>query len=78
MMASPSVGDLDYVLDHEIETIVTAVDELGEVEIVRLERSIGAKAWGPGRFRQALRAAVQEGRVVRVNRRMVAPAATPD
>jgi MFS family permease len=64
MSASMPTGEQEDVLDREIETIVAAVNELGPVDAVRLQRSIGARAWGPGRFRRALREAIGEGRVV--------------
>jgi hypothetical protein len=38
-----------------------------------LVRRVGGRYWGPGRFRSALRAAVYEGRVQRVNRDQYAP-----
>ncbi len=73
MSASMPTGTHDDVLDREIETIVAAVTELGPVDIARLRRTTGSGAWGPGRFRSALRAAVDEGRVVRLPGRRVGP-----
>ena len=52
-------------LDREIEAIVRALEEHGPVDDDELERLVGANYWGPGRFRAALREALEEGRVVR-------------
>ena len=73
MSVSSVVQDFDDLLDHEIETIATAVTEIGPVETGRLRRSIGAGSWGPGRFRSALREAIREGRVERLGGRRVGP-----
>ena len=51
MSASAPTGDHHDVLDREIETIATAVAELGPVDAARLARTTGAGSWGPGRFR---------------------------
>ncbi len=67
MSASAPTGGLEDVLDREIETIVTAVNDLGPIEISHLQRTIGAKTWGPGRFRHALQQAISENRVVRLS-----------
>jgi MFS family permease len=53
-------------LDREIEIIARALQEHGALERDELERLVGARYWGPGRFRAALREAVEEGRVVRL------------
>ena len=74
MSASAPTGDHHDVLDREIETIATAVAELGPVDAARLARTTGAGSWGPGRFRLALREAVDEGRVVRLPGAPVRPA----
>jgi MFS family permease len=55
-------------LDNEIEIIVRALEEHGELGRDELARRIGAPYWGPGRFRAALREAVREGSVRRVSR----------
>jgi MFS family permease len=55
-------------LDEEIEAVCAAVDEHGQCERAELERLVGGRAWGPGRFRVALRGAVEDGRVRRVGR----------
>ena len=73
MSASTPGEGLEEILDREIETIAAAVAELGPVDTVRLQRTTGAAAWGPGRFRAALREAVREDRVVRLPGRRVGP-----
>jgi hypothetical protein len=67
-----SPGDEDQALDREIELIETAVRDRERIDVTSLARTIGARSWGPGRFRTALREAVAEGRVVRESRRIIA------
>ena len=55
-------------LDNEVEIIVRALQEHGELGRDELARRIGARYWGPGRFRAALREALGEGRIRRVGR----------
>jgi MFS family permease len=55
-------------VDREIETIARALDERGPTDRVELETLVGARYWGPGRFRAALREAEAEGRVRRLSR----------
>ena len=40
----------------------------------RLARLVGARYWGPGRFADALREAMREGRAQRTGRTVIAPA----
>jgi len=63
----------ETLLDREIEAIGRAVDEGGPVPRDELERLVGARRWGPGRFRRALAEAVSEGRVRRVGRHRYGP-----
>jgi hypothetical protein len=72
MPVSAPVDDTDY--EHEVEIIARALDERGPTERRELARLVGARYWGPGRFRSALREAVDEGRVRRVSRGTYAPA----
>ena len=65
-------------LDHEIDAIARALAEHGPLEYDELERLVGARYWGPGRFRAALREALEEGRVVRHARAVYGPAARGD
>jgi MFS family permease len=69
MSAADDEGDLD----REIEAISRALEENGEVSREELARLVGARYWGPGRFRNALREAVGEGAARRVSRGTYAP-----
>lgn len=60
-------------LDREIELIGRVLEEHGELERGELGRLVGARYWGPGRFREALRAAISEGRVAHQSRDVFAP-----
>jgi MFS family permease len=62
-------------LDREIAAIVHVLeDERQPMGRGELARRVGARSWGPGRFRSALAAASIEGRVRRVSRTTYAPA----
>jgi MFS family permease len=60
-------------LDREIDLIGRVLEEHGELERNELKRLVGARYWGPGRFRDALRAAIGEGRATRRSRDVFAP-----
>ncbi|HWE11304.1 MAG TPA: MFS transporter [Solirubrobacteraceae bacterium] len=60
-------------LDREIDLIGRALEEHGPLEHNELKRLVGGQYWGPGRFRQALRAAISEGRARRRSRDVVEP-----
>ena len=53
---------------REVEAIGRAVDEGGQVSRDELFRTVGARRWGPGRFRRALDEAVAAGRIRRTAR----------
>jgi hypothetical protein len=55
-------------LQREVEAIGRVVDEGGPVTREELFRSVGARRWGPGRFRRALDEAAAAGRVRRAGR----------
>ena len=55
-------------LQHEVEAIGRAVDEGGQFSRDELFRTVGARRWGPGRFRRALEEAVAAGRIRRTAR----------
>jgi MFS family permease len=61
-------------LDHEISIIDRALQEHGELDRRELAERTGARYWGPGRFRAALRGAVSDGVVRRVGRERYASA----
>ncbi|MFG2018511.1 MFS transporter [Actinomadura geliboluensis] len=52
----------DRALDREVTAIAQALAEHGPIGRTRLAEVVGARYWGPGRFRAALREAVHEGR----------------
>jgi MFS family permease len=66
-----AMADAD--LDREIESLDRALHEGGPAEVHQLEQAVHGGWWGPGRFEQALRAAIDEGRVARVSRGHYAP-----
>ena len=55
-------------LDREIDELARALDERGPTSRRDLEALVGARHWGPGRFRAALREAVFDGRARRLSR----------
>ncbi len=65
-MASSTLDDAED-LDREIAAISRALEEHGPTERRELARLVGARYWGPGRFRGALREAVQEGHARRLS-----------
>jgi hypothetical protein len=60
-------------LDREVDLIAHTVETNGPTERRNLARLVGARHWGPGRFRGALQEAVSEGRVRRTGRGTYAP-----
>jgi MFS family permease len=73
MASSPPDDAADVDLDHEIETISRALDEHGPTDRRDLARLVGARYWGPGRFRAALREALEEGRARQISRSTFGP-----
>lgn len=69
-----SLGDDTADLDREIDAIAHALDEHGPTDRRELARLVGARYCGPGRYRVALREAVDEGRARRVSRQAYGPA----
>jgi MFS family permease len=65
MLLAPTV-EVD--LEREVEIIERALREHGPASRRELGRRVGARYWGPGRFRAALREAVVEERVTRLQR----------
>jgi MFS transporter len=57
-------------LDREIDAIADALASGGTLSRDDLAARVGARRWGPGRFRYALREAESEGRVRRISRTM--------
>jgi hypothetical protein len=63
----------EHDLDREIDEIARALEERGPTDRDELAGLVGARYWGPGRFRAALREAVDEGRAQRLSRITYAP-----
>jgi hypothetical protein len=61
--------------DVEIDRIAAAVERSGEMSLDELARAVDARTWGPGRFRTAVRAALDEGAIRRAGRGRYAPPA---
>ncbi|MDX6581044.1 MAG: hypothetical protein QOI10_228 [Solirubrobacterales bacterium] len=59
-------------LDHEVGIIDRALQEHGELDRRELGERIGARYWGPGRYRAALRGAVADGVARRTGRDLYA------
>ncbi len=66
-------GDSEADLDREIQAISRALQDNGQVNREELAMLVGARYWGPGRFRAALREAVAEGSARQVSRGVFAP-----
>jgi MFS family permease len=60
-------------LDREIDLIAHALEEHGSTGRKELRLRVGARAWGPGRFSEALTEAVRRGRIRRLPRGRFAP-----
>jgi MFS family permease len=65
------------VLDREIDAIAAVVEEDGPLPREEIARRIGARRWGPGRFRNALAEAEVEGRIRRISRAIYGPPDRP-
>jgi Major Facilitator Superfamily len=63
----------DEAMDREIAAIESAVAGHGPTRRGALAGYVGGRLWGPGRFRLALRQAVDEGRVERLSRDSYGP-----
>jgi MFS family permease len=61
------------ILDREIDAIAAAVEENGPLQREEIARRVGARRWGPGRFRNALAEAESEGRIRRISRTIYGP-----
>jgi hypothetical protein len=72
-LSPPDPRSQEEALDHEILMIENAVRQEGPLEEDDLRKLVGARFWGPGRFRPAVKEAVAEGRVVQVGRHRLAP-----
>ena len=73
MAGTGSAYDTAASLEPQIEAIERTLDGTGPTERRHLAQLVGARYWGPGRFRMALQEALREGRVRRVSRNVIAP-----
>jgi MFS family permease len=73
MAGTGSTADVTAGLEPQIEAIERTLDGTGPTERRHLAQLVGARYWGPGRFRMALQEALREGRVRRVSRNVIAP-----
>jgi len=73
MAGTGSTPDVADDLEPQIEAIERTLDGTGPTERRHLAQLVGARYWGPGRFRMALQEALREGRVRRVSRNVIAP-----
>jgi MFS family permease len=69
-----STDDSSEDLDHEIEIINRALQDRGPANRDEIYKLVAGRYWGPGRFRRALREAVEDGTVKRVSRNRFEPA----
>jgi MFS family permease len=67
----PTPGAAETALDQEIEAISSAVQAHRSTDIRNLYRGVGARYWGPGEFRRAIRESLAESRIVRMGRHKV-------
>jgi MFS family permease len=74
LTASAGEVDNEAELDREIAIIERALEDRGSANRRELARRVGARYWGPGRFRTALREALEEGTVKRLRGGTYAPA----
>lgn len=62
----PSVSSRDVppeVSGNEVQGIIDYVRDMQPVSETELHRAIGARRWGPGRFRSAVREAIRQGHI---------------
>ena len=64
----------DWWLDRELALIKNLLDDKGELARDDIGGALGCKYWGPLRFRNALKEAVERGVVRKTGRNRYAPA----
>ncbi len=79
MRLSTPYGGHDQELEREIGAITSLLEVNGPLERDELARALKARQWGPGRFRDALHAALEDGTIRRAGRGRytASPAAPP-
>ncbi|WP_273845270.1 hypothetical protein [Rubrobacter calidifluminis] len=63
-----SHGATDEDVSREVEQIARAVADVGITDQKTLAELVGARYWGPGRFKRAVNEALKQGRIRRVRR----------
>jgi MFS family permease len=71
--ASRSAAFAEQALDEELGALAADLTEHGESDDAEIERRVGGKGWGPGRFRAALRESAEEDRSRGVSRERFPP-----
>ncbi len=72
-MPQASANPQDENLDREIDDITRTVEANNIITRRALADRLDADFWGPGRFRRALRAAIEQGRVRQMDGVLYAP-----
>jgi MFS family permease len=67
-MSVSTYGNHDAELEREIDAIAAVLEAQGPLGRDELARALGARRWGPGRFREALRAGLEEGAIRQAGR----------
>jgi hypothetical protein len=67
-MPAVATGARDRDVGREVELLARAVGDVGATTARGLAHLVGARYWGPGRYRRALRAAERQGRIRRIGR----------
>jgi hypothetical protein len=73
MAGTGPIAENPLALERQIEVIEQALEQQGPVDRRRLAQLVGARYWGPGRFRLALQEALREGRAQRLSGGVIAP-----
>jgi len=73
MAGTGPIAENPLALERQIEVIEQALEQQGPIERSRLAQLVGARYWGPGRFRLALQEALREGRAQRLSGGVIAP-----
>jgi hypothetical protein len=66
----------DPLQEREMQRIVDAVSRDGDAHWRQIAHAVGARNWGPGRFRRAMHAAKRSGRIREVRRGVYGPRVT--
>jgi hypothetical protein len=54
---------VDTEVQREVDALVSAIEARGEINSRELRALAESRYWGPGRFRRALRSAIEDGRI---------------